>query len=67
MTISTQIIPQIDLSLVPQGTSIKIVGTDPTWNDIEIEVSHHDELTLLRLVQQIWSIDSDNYDILDLV
>jgi hypothetical protein len=67
MTISTQIVPQIDLSLVPNGTTIKIVGTDPTWNDIEIEVSHDDELTLLRLVSQVWGIDQDHYTVLDLV
>ena len=60
MTVSTQVTPEILLSVVPVGTTIKVTGQNE-WNDIEVEVSHDDELTLLRLVQQVWGIDHDHY------
>jgi hypothetical protein len=68
MTIICDVIPDIDLSLVPDGTTITVLSRfkfNP--NTIEVKVSHHDELVLLRLVQQTWGFDSDQYSVLDLI
>lgn len=58
-TFNCFIIPDIDLTLVPEGTSIKILDNKSNPNQVEINVSHRDELTLCRLVYQIWGLQKD--------
>ena len=68
MTIICDVIPEIDFSFIPEGTTITVLSRfkfNP--NTIEVKVTHPDELTLLRLVQQVWGFDEESYVILDLV
>lgn len=65
MTIICDVIQTLDLSVIPEGTSITVLSR--LTNSVEIKVTHDDQLTLLRLVRQVWGIEPDNYDTIDLV
>ena len=58
-TFNCFITPDIDLTLVPCGTMIEIIDTKSNPNQIEVNVSHEDELTLGRLVYQVWKLQKD--------
>lgn len=66
MTVICDVLPEIDLSLVPDGTVIVVLSRFKfNKNCVEIKVSHSDELTLLRLVQQTWGFDEETYITID--
>ena len=66
MTINTTITPDTDLTNVPCGTNIEILGKN-VFGDIDVNVTHEDELTLKRLITQTWGIEWEFYIELDLI
>jgi len=54
-TYEVYVTSQTNLSVIPEGTEIKILDTSEP-NQIELRVSHRDELTVKRLVFQIWGL-----------
>jgi len=58
-TYEVYITPEIDLSLVPPGTNIEISSFIQNQNEVEVTVSHKDELTVKRLVFQVWGLTKD--------